>query len=385
MAANEQMAANVVNNDKFWFVLNNTKEKGNREDVARVYSEDGGKKRLYYERATGGKKFFTDVEDCRRLISLCDMYLSGNDRVVMQGILANCANAGLNTAILDNSDEKIRKENEKAEEKAKVDREFIIQTVGNMDIADILISKFAKLTDADNIKAKKLRSMHAAMRATQLINKDVKPTDIFNYSQYEEAGTTEKLFRDAFTKDKAILKEAYAKERIKIKGSREFIAKTAVNSLISYSLIECFDPIDKDDPYYALAMKEMYDGRKVAALSAIEFAGGRTSYVSGATPPPARNTNAGNKALLDIQTAELKRKHAAEEKLLKARAEVTKKRDRTASTAQAGAASSSKKPKVDEDKEAEADGDEVAEAEAESAAEAEAASEPNVFRRMFGL
>lgn len=194
--------------------------------------------------------------------------------------------------------------------------------------------------------------MHAAMRATQLIKIDVRPTDIFDYIQYEEAGTTENFFAKAFTKDKAILNEDYAKERIKIKGSRKFIAKTAINSLISYSLIECFVPIDKDDPYFSLAMKEMHDGRKVATLSAIEFAGGRIGNISGAEKL-FTNSVAGNKDLLNIQRVELKRKYAAEEELLEAREKGTKKRDRTASTAQAGAASSSQEPKVDEDKEAE--------------------------------
>lgn len=154
--------------DKFWFVMY-TGTSSVKEDAisCRVYTGiRDGRPAIYFLKAPSEQKnWFPAVEDCKRLLSLCDMYLTAdNDKTTMISILERCTNVHIKS-ILAGRIEKTRLDNVDPELKAREARKFIIEKVDNVNISDILIDKFAPLMDIDEIKAKKLRSMQAAMRA----------------------------------------------------------------------------------------------------------------------------------------------------------------------------------------------------------------------------
>jgi hypothetical protein len=223
------------------------------------------------------------VKDCQRFISLCDIYLSVRD---IRDIQTKCENKTVSDILakrtqdmeakLQHDKDNLVKTAQDMEIKNQDDREFIIETVDNMNIADILIKRFAPLTDIAEKKAQKLRSMHAAMRAINLVKDNVEWCDIFDMDDLTEVGTTSEIFIKNLMADKKVMKKVSSKDEDVIKKSRRnFIGEVARNALITYSLVDYFEPVDKDDADYTDFMTAEYNVRKRAAIAAIEFAGGR--------------------------------------------------------------------------------------------------------------
>lgn len=279
--------------DKYWFDMH-IGAVINKENIGSVFSNLKDFKLYYYLRKDTKKKLveFSEMEDCKRLVSLFHMYY--NDTPETKNLLHNCGSANIAIALND------------AEVKANQDRDFISETVGNDDIADILINKFAPLEENSEAKKEmKLRRMHAAMRAISLIKKEkdasfvLDASTVFEHKQFKEAGTSKKLFQEVFNIDQA-----------QVVDNKEFITKIARNALISYSLFERFDELHRDDPYYAVAKKEVYDAREKAAKKAVEFANGKTNMVY--DPVAFQNSEAGTKKLHSLQCADLSARQEAE-------------------------------------------------------------------------
>jgi hypothetical protein len=148
-------------------------------------------------------------------------------------------------------------------------------------------------------------------------------TIIFSEEQFTGVGTTAIIFDKTVKADQAIMRMTSTEgEGATAEGRRKFITTVAKSALISYSLVQYFDPIHKDDPYCAVDMTEIYDARKKAAISAIEFAGGKKcEFVQKFV-----NTKTGNEKLNKINTEALTREHERNLKLLNTKNRVSSKR-----------------------------------------------------------
>lgn len=190
--------------EKFWFEMHVDND---MKHSVKVYSGKGVENRktsLYYIKLGSEEKHafsdLKDCQDCKRFMSLCDIYLSKGDATKMEAILTKCENKNI-TDLIAKKLSRLTQDALDTKGKAKHDREFIIETVDSMNIADILIKKFAPLTDIDEDKAKNLRSMYAAMRAIRLVKESVSLSEIFTDEQITEAGTTKKVFEKTLKAD----------------------------------------------------------------------------------------------------------------------------------------------------------------------------------------